>query len=406
MNKPLAKQVSKALDHLYDLAYLETSPLAAVASPKVGSKGKVLRKALMDAIEALHPPAGTPTEEVAWRPYRIMADHYITGMSREELQEELALSKSQYYREHAKALDALCSIISGRWQVAGPSSVSTARELSDAKALARKELNELARHESQEALDLGLVVRDAISLLMPAIEERGLSLELRASAETLWVRSRPSLLRQSLLIPLASVADALAKGILRVSACLDRDRVILDIETEGAFRSWPQSDDREMISTVVRAAGGSVSFLEQSAAPCVQVSFPTIRQQRTVLLVDNSSELAALFARYLEGTHWSLVHARSVVQAIERCRQQAPSVILLDVLMPGQDGWHLLTQLKRSPETASIPVVICSVLNQPHLALSLGAVGYLRKPVTQHRLREALGRWGQGSCHQEKELPA
>ena len=88
-----------------------------------------------------------------------------------------------------------------------------------------------------------------------------------------------------------------------------------------------------------------------------------------------------------------MTHAESVAEAIALCEQHAFDCILLDVLMPGEDGWHLMSWLRRSPEAASIPVVVCSVLDQPELAISLGATGYLRKPVTQEQLRLALQRW-------------
>ena len=54
--------------------------------------------------------------------------------------------------------------------------------------------------------------------------------------------------------------------------------------------------------------------------------------------------------------------------------------------MPRLDGWMILQRLKTLPETAHIPVVICSVLSQEHLALSLGAVQVLRKPVSSETL--------------------
>jgi CheY-like chemotaxis protein len=54
--------------------------------------------------------------------------------------------------------------------------------------------------------------------------------------------------------------------------------------------------------------------------------------------------------------------------------------------MPNQDGWETLQLLKNDPDTGHIPVVICSVLEDPDLAISLGAAGYLAKPVTQTKL--------------------
>jgi len=61
--------------------------------------------------------------------------------------------------------------------------------------------------------------------------------------------------------------------------------------------------------------------------------------------------------------------------------------------MPDEDGWEVLMLLKSVPETQEIPVVICSVVNEPDLARSLGAAGSLTKPVSQEALLAALAPW-------------
>jgi CheY-like chemotaxis protein len=70
--------------------------------------------------------------------------------------------------------------------------------------------------------------------------------------------------------------------------------------------------------------------------------------------------------------------------------QLQPEVIILDVMMPGIDGWELLQRLKTLRETQLIPVIICSVINDPELAFALGASQYVPKPVTREALLRAL----------------
>jgi CheY-like chemotaxis protein len=70
---------------------------------------------------------------------------------------------------------------------------------------------------------------------------------------------------------------------------------------------------------------------------------------------------------------------------------------MLDVMMPQVDGWELLAAIKSNPATRDIPVIVCSVLKSPALALKLGAAAYLPKPVSQQALIEALARWSQAS---------
>jgi CheY-like chemotaxis protein len=69
-----------------------------------------------------------------------------------------------------------------------------------------------------------------------------------------------------------------------------------------------------------------------------------------------------------------------------------PDVITLDVLMAGLDGWGVLTRLKADKLTASIPVLVVTVIDDRNLGFALGAADYLTKPVDRERLADALRR--------------
>ena len=64
-----------------------------------------------------------------------------------------------------------------------------------------------------------------------------------------------------------------------------------------------------------------------------------------------------------------------------RCRQH-PVAIPLDVVIPGREGWELL-ELKQVPSTNEIPVIVCSVLDEPAVAIALSATAYLQKTIDQ-----------------------
>ena len=70
--------------------------------------------------------------------------------------------------------------------------------------------------------------------------------------------------------------------------------------------------------------------------------------------------------------------------------KHSPRGIVLDVMMPEVDGWQMLGRLRRHPVTGHIPILICSIVSQEELAFSLGARGFLRKPVTRKNLLDAL----------------
>jgi len=67
-----------------------------------------------------------------------------------------------------------------------------------------------------------------------------------------------------------------------------------------------------------------------------------------------------------------------------------PSVILLDIVLPGLDGWEVLRRLKASPESRDIPVIIVSLLDNRELGMTLGAVDYFVKPVPIDELAQRL----------------
>src|SRR5579884_246970 len=121
-----------------------------------------------------------------------------------------------------------------------------------------------------------------------------------------------------------------------------------------------------------------------------QLTLPTA-ETPVVLVVDDNADVLSLFRRYL-GTLYDVHPATNGEQALRLAGQVHPDVITLDVMMPSQDGWEVLQMLKNDPSTAHIPVVVCSVLRERELALSLGAAEFLAKPVTAEHLRAALQR--------------
>ncbi len=346
----------------------------------------------MDAVEMLRPPEGTPSGDAAWRPYRILEGRHIAGMSRQEMEADLALSKSQFYREYDRALESLCSVLCDRWQLSLDDGQAIVPTTPTAPAGALGEIGQLVEDEPLDVLSLTAVLGGAVALLSHAAHARGVEMWIDPVDDPCWVTSRPGILRQGLLTSLWSLVQSLSEGGVRIAVHHDDRRVIVDAEARSAA-AVAAPDDLETAQALLAAAGGSVEPRPWARPHGLRLAFAAARDRRQVLLVDNNHELADLFERHLEGQQWSLTHAASVAEATALCRQHAFDCILLDVLMPGEDGWHLMSWLKQASDTSAIPVVICSVLDQPDLAISLGATGYLRKPVTQEQLRAALQRW-------------
>jgi CheY-like chemotaxis protein/anti-sigma regulatory factor (Ser/Thr protein kinase) len=112
----------------------------------------------------------------------------------------------------------------------------------------------------------------------------------------------------------------------------------------------------------------------------------------TVLVIDDDPNVHDLLRRSLPREGFRVEGATDGASGMERARELMPDVILLDVLMPGLDGWSVLTSLKEDPELSGIPVVMISMIDDRRLGFALGATDYLTKPVQSPRLLGVLRR--------------
>jgi signal transduction histidine kinase/DNA-binding response OmpR family regulator len=112
----------------------------------------------------------------------------------------------------------------------------------------------------------------------------------------------------------------------------------------------------------------------------------------TVLVVDDDPAVRELLDRYLTGEGFQVVAVASGEEAVRAAHEVQPRAITLDVLMPGQDGWSVLSALKADPELADIPVVMLTLLDDRNLGTALGAADYLVKPFDRDQLLRTLTR--------------
>ena len=115
-------------------------------------------------------------------------------------------------------------------------------------------------------------------------------------------------------------------------------------------------------------------------------------QHKVVLVIDDNADTLLLMERYLSGSHYHFVGGRDPLQALALAETHHPHVIVLDVMLPGIDGWNLLGQFKANPNLRQIPVIVSTILPQEALAMMLGADDFLHKPFTQAQLLAALAR--------------
>ncbi len=113
-----------------------------------------------------------------------------------------------------------------------------------------------------------------------------------------------------------------------------------------------------------------------------------------ILIVDDDRASLELMAAHLEGTGVQLLRAHDGAMALELARTAAPAGIVLDILLPGPDGWQVLHELRQDPATAGIPVVVASVVDDRARGAGLGAAAYLVKPLAREELVTTLRRVG------------
>lgn len=111
-----------------------------------------------------------------------------------------------------------------------------------------------------------------------------------------------------------------------------------------------------------------------------------------VLVIDDDDEARELIIRTLEKDGFSLAAASNGVEGVALARELNPLCIILDILMPGMDGWAVLKMLKASPETATIPIIINTIVDEQGQADAEGVIAYFSKPFQRSEILDLLNK--------------
>jgi twitching motility two-component system response regulator PilH len=115
---------------------------------------------------------------------------------------------------------------------------------------------------------------------------------------------------------------------------------------------------------------------------------------KNVLVVDDSPTDAHLISEILKKNGYQVITATSGEEGIAKAKSSKPDLILMDIVMPGMSGFEATRAITKDPETAGIPVIICSTKGQETdkaWGLRQGAKDYLVKPVNEKALMEKIG---------------
>ena len=112
-----------------------------------------------------------------------------------------------------------------------------------------------------------------------------------------------------------------------------------------------------------------------------------------ILIAEDSHEQRSLYAAILRASGYRVLEASDGQEAVDIVRAQRPSLVLMDVTMPGTSGWNAVRELKDDPATAEVPIIVVTGLAgswDRDASLAAGADEYLAKPVPPPRLLEEV----------------
>jgi CheY-like chemotaxis protein len=130
----------------------------------------------------------------------------------------------------------------------------------------------------------------------------------------------------------------------------------------------------------------------ETSVPAVG-EWPSTDAVATVLVIEDDPGAVRLLRTYLEAEGYEVEVAADGEAGLAAARACPPAAILLDVLLPGMDGWEVLRNLKADPGLRDVPVVVVTVVDERNVAMSLGAVDYFLKPVQRDALLARLGQY-------------
>ena len=309
-----------------------------------------------------------------------------------------------------------------------------------------------------ERFDLSAMLADVVSTVSPLMEKNTNTLELDAMEELGSMRADLTKLRQALFNLLSNAAKFTDNGVISLIARRERrtggDWIVLSVKDSGIgiaadqidrlFEDFTQADDSttrnyggtglglsitrrfcQMMggditaeshpgdgSTFIISLPAEVNALEVARAASKQhpeqgstdvtaATAPSSPDTQTILVIDDDASTCDMLRRTIEKAGYAVVVATRAEEGLKQARACKPDAITLDVMMPGMNGWSLLSTLKADPELMHIPVIMLTMIDDKGMGYSLGAAEYLTKPIDRSRLLPLLEKY----THHESSGP-
>jgi len=323
----------------------------------------------------------------------------------------------------------------GRIARAGKHLLEVINEILD---LSKIEAGKLELHD--EEIDIAQLVGDVSAAAQPLAAKNGNRLEILGAKEAGAIRADAMRMRQILLNLVGNACKFTERGTVSLAVSRPREGEIefavadtgigMTPEQLGRlFQEFSQADSSTtrryggtglglaICDRLVKTMGGRIQV---ESAPgqgtTFRVALPARREGSAkedgdahplaaiaagkrsgvrrptdrVLVIDDDATVRDMMRRFLSREGFDVVTARDGREGLALAREIEPSVITLDVLMPGEDGWSVLRTLKSAPGLAEVPVIMVTILDERSQGIALGASGYLTKPIDRAKLAAAL----------------
>jgi len=288
-----------------------------------------------------------------------------------------------------------------------------------------------------ETFEVQTLLNEVAATVQPLINKNGNQLTLEVAPEIGSMRADVTKVRQALFNLLSNASKFTDKGSITLRARRQGADLVFDVIDSGIgmtpeqvgrlFKAFAQADSstskkyggtglglalsRKFCQimggdlTVASEAGKGSTFTATIPAQVIEVaedSNPAASATPAgtlstgsgplVLVIDDDATVQDLLRRSLNRDGFRVETASDGATGLARARELRPAIITLDVMMPGMDGWEVLAALKEDPETADIPVIVVSIVDERGLGFSLGAADYLTKPLDFSRLSSVVNR--------------
>lgn len=373
------EQVHNLLERLHDFPYLQSHPLAppvqheGIRSDELA--GQRLRRQVIEAIETLNPGREHPFLSPDTRLYNLLHMHYVDGMTVQNVAHELGISMRQAHRDLRRGEESVAMVLWARQPASEPST-----------AQAPTELFETHPH----ATDLCTMIERAHKAVEKLAEGRAVLLKLDLPDEPVTVWTDPVAAQQVWIGLLSEAIGHALPGHISTSLSQEGEYAHLTLYYEQMPEAAGDWITDPVVTDLAQHLEWAVNTEDSPGAKQRVIHVRIAMHKPTVLVIDDNKGLVELIERYLTGQPCRVVTAHDGPEGLRIALDLLPQAIILDVMMPGMDGWEALQTLRNNPRTAKTPVVICSVFNNPELAASLGATLYLHKPIRRDDILNAL----------------